>query len=280
VASVSAKALAVLTTLRGVFRFSPDTSYLMPAHFGGAPLSSWTYGRVTSVGVSYRTDHAALSKYVPECFEIPDPVLEVGYAMNRGVEWMAGGGYNLVAVNVPVEYRHASERITGSYALVVWESKATPILGGREQTGIPKIFADVADLHEIGDRVFGNVSFEGSTFMRVDARKTEALTATELADFNRRSGHLNWFGWRYIPNTGQPGAALNHPTLYPIDYDYTAAWRADATVTWHLQTWEQNPTQAHIIEALGRLPIEEYVGCLVNVGSQVIRVDTARELAW
>ncbi len=262
-----------------MFRFSPDTSYLMPAHFGGSPLSSWTYADVTTVGISYRTDREALSRYVPECFEITEPVVEIGYAMNRGVEWMAGGGYNLVAVNVPVLYRHGSDSIAGSYALVVWESKATPILGGREQTGIPKIFADVADLHRLGDRMFGNVSFEGWTFLRIDACNTNALSADELRDVNRQMGKLNWFGWRYIPNTGRPGAALNHPTLYPIEYAYTAGWRAEGTVDWDLLTWEQNPTQAHIIEALGRLPVEAYVGCLVTVGSQVIQVDAARELA-
>ena len=263
-----------------MFEFAEDTSYLMPAHFGGSPLGSYTYADVTTIGVSYRTDRAALSQYMPGCFEITDPVVEIGYAMNRGVEWMAGGSYNLVAVQVPVQYRHGRESITGAYALVVWEGKATPILGGREQTGIPKIFADVADAHQIGDRLFGNVSYEGSTFLRVDVRKTQAYSATELADVNAHGAHLNWFGWRYIPNVGRCGAALNHPTLYPIDYSHRAAWRAEGTVDWQALTWEQNPSQAHIIEALAQLPIEEYVSCGVTVGSQVIRVENARELSW
>ena len=89
-------------------------SYLMSAHFGAAPLRSWTYAEVTTVGISYRTDQEALSRYIPECFIVTDPVVETGYAMNRGVEWMAGGGYNLVSVNVTVEYRHGTESITGS----------------------------------------------------------------------------------------------------------------------------------------------------------------------
>ena len=262
-----------------MFAFASDNSYLMPAHFGGAPLSAWTYAEVTTVGVSYRTDGDALSAYVPQCFEITEPVLEIGYALNRGVEWMAGAGYNLVAVNVPVRYRHEAQTLTGSFALVVWESNATPILGGREQTGIPKIFADVADLQLLGDRMVGHVSFDGSTFLRVDARKTGELAAGELAELNQQQRQMNWFGWRYIPRVGGPGAALSHPTLYPIEYTFNAAWRADATVDWTLLDWEQNPTQAHIIAALGRLPVREPVG-MVTVGSQVIRVDAAKELTW
>jgi len=138
----------------------------------------------------------------------------------------------------------------------------------------------VADLHLLGDRMLGNVSFEGSTFLRVDVRKTDAVGADELGDINRRGRHLNWFGWRYIPNTGRPGTALNHPTLYPIEDTYTAAWRAEAAVGWESLTWEQNPTQAHIIDALAGLPVLGEVNALVMLGSQVIQVDAARELPW
>lgn len=263
-----------------MFQFDESLSYLMPAHFGGSPLGSYTYADVTTVAVEYRTDPAALSRYVPGCFEVTEPLVQIGYAINRGVEWMAGGGYNLVAVQTPVRYRHAGQTRTGAYALVVWENKAAPILGGREQTGIPKIFADIAELHQIDDRLFGNVSYEGSTFLRLDVRRTAAFSETELSEFNARAGHLDWFGWRHIPNVGRPGAALNHPTLYPIDNTYREAWHAEGLVDWQALTWEQNPAQAHIIDALSRLPVEEYSGCVVTVGSQIIRVDQAQELAW
>ena len=33
--------------------------------------------------------------------------------MHRGVEWMAGGNYNLIAVNVLVAYKRGRERIEG-----------------------------------------------------------------------------------------------------------------------------------------------------------------------
>lgn len=110
----------------------------MPAHFGGSPLGTYTYADVTTIGITYRTERAALSQFVPECFEITDSVIET----------------------------------------------------------------------------------------------------------------------------------------------HTAAWRAEGVAAWQVLSWQQNPTQAHIIEALTGLPIEEYVGSLVTVGSQVIRVDAVRELAW
>lgn len=264
----------------GMFVLSPQSNYLMPAHFGGVegPPRSWTYADVTSILIRYETDLQALSRYVPECFEITQSVIGISYSMCRGVEWMAGGNYNLITVNAPVVYRHADERIEGEYALVVWENKTCPILAGREQTGIPKIFADIEDPHQLEDRLFASASYGGSAFLRIEARKTNTMTPEQLSVVNQQLGKFNWFGWRYIPNTGRPGAALSHPTLYPIENVFTSGWRGEGRVHWQALTWEQNPTQAHIIEALSQLPIDSYGVCAITSGSQVLRADTAREL--
>ena len=42
-------------------------------------------------------------------------------------------------------FKGESEQLVGSYALVVWENLADPILRGRELQGIPKVFADIPD---------------------------------------------------------------------------------------------------------------------------------------
>ncbi len=97
------------------------------------------------------------------------------YAMNHGLEWLGGGAYNLIAVNAPVEYTHGRERLEGQYALVLWENKTDPILRGREQSGMPKLFADIQDLHQLSDRLFINASYEGSAFLRMDVRKKHGL---------------------------------------------------------------------------------------------------------
>lgn len=263
-----------------MFRFSEDHSYSMPAHFGGAQgvPGPWTYADVTTVLLRYETDLDQLSQYVPEGFEVTQPILEIGYQMVRGVEWMAGGHYNLLAVNVPVVHARGGESLRGSFALVIWENKTCPILGGREQTGMPKVFSDVEDLHQIGDRRFANVSYEGATFLAIDVRLAHAMSADEVKLLNREQGRLNWFGWRYFPNIGRPGAALSHATLYPIESVFSAAWTGEGTVRWQALAWEQHPTQAHIIRALSGLPIKAYRGCVLTRGSQVLRTDTASAL--
>jgi len=263
-----------------MFKFSENSTYQMPAHFGGqeGPPRSQTYHDITMIAISYETDRDALAQYIPEAFQLTQPVISIGYAMNRGVDWMAGGTYNVIGINVPVTYVHGRESMEGLYALVMWENKTCPILGGREQTGIPKVFANIEDHHQLGDRLFTNASYEGSTFLRMDFQKTAKMTAEELSALNQQSGKLNWFGWRYIPNTGRPGAALSHATLYPLEMIYTAGWRGNGKVRWEALTLEQHPTQAHIIRALSQLPIKAYGDCAMTLHSQVLRIDVARQL--
>lgn len=263
-----------------MFKFSENTNYMMPAHFGGYegnPLAT-TYHDVTSIMVSYETDRQMLEAYVPETFEVTEPVVMISYAMNRRVDWMAGGNYKLIGVTVPVAYSHTGERLEGGYALVVWESKTTPILPGREITGIPKIFADIEDHHEAGDRLFTQASYEGADFLYLQLQKTKQMSPEELAFVNQTMGSFNWFGWRYIPNIGKPGAALSHATVFPQEFVVREARAGEGNITWNPLTFEQNPAQAHIIHALSRFPVKNYRDCLMTRGSNVLRSDLAREL--
>ncbi len=41
------------------------------------------------------------------------------------------------------------------------DDKTAPILNGREQSGMPKIFADIEDHHQLGDGLRTNASYEG-----------------------------------------------------------------------------------------------------------------------
>lgn len=262
-----------------MFEFSDNVNYSMPAHFGGleGQPRACTYDDVTSLLITYETDRRMLERYVPAGFEVTHPVVSVNYEMNRGVDWMAGGHYNLIDVQVPVMYVQGPEPIEGWYALVVWENKACPILGGREQTGIPKIFADIEDHHELGQRVFTNASYEGSTFLRMGFHKTTEMTPEELAAKNAHN-RVNWFGWRYIPNIGKPGAALSHATLYPVESTCKSGWHGEGAIYWDAPTWEQHPAQAHIIKQLSELPVMAFLACEMTRKKQVLRVDGARQL--
>ncbi len=265
-----------------MFRFSEESNYTMPAHFGADFEGPWpagpTYPDVTSIIITYETDPGMLAHYIPEGFELTQSVVTIAYSMNRGLEWLGGGAYNLISVNAPVAYPHGQDRLEGQYALVVWENKTDPIIHGREQ-GVPKLFADIQDLHQLGDRLFIKASYEGSAFLRMEVRKTKAMAPEELTTLNQQwAANSNWFGWRYIPNLGRPGAALSYATLFPQEFAYTQAWRGEGRVQWEALLPEEHPIQARMIEALSQLPIRAYRDCLTAQGSLVIRNDLARPL--
>ena len=96
-----------------MFEIDRTASHLMPAHFGprhmGPPASGW-YRDVTTMVVPYLTDSRRLADLLPAPFEVGDePLVTVVYARNRDVDWLAGHGYNLLAVNANVVYRGRSE---------------------------------------------------------------------------------------------------------------------------------------------------------------------------
>src|ERR1039458_4318341 len=102
-----------------MFKFMENYNYFMPAHFGGyeGQPKPCVYDDVTSIVISYQTDGEMLARYIPEGFQTTYPVVAIAYVMNRGVDWMAGGNYNLICVQVPVVYSSAKERLEGLYVL-------------------------------------------------------------------------------------------------------------------------------------------------------------------
>jgi len=222
----------------------------MPVHFGGydyAPAET-CYHDVVNMGFTFATDEAALSAYIPEGLELLRPEFTINFTQSREIDWMAGGAYNLIDVFAPVRFRSAAEDLEGIYSFVVWENKTTPILTGREKTGVSKLFADIEDLHIFGDKRFTAVSFDCNTFLRL------SMTVEGPADEQETITPVNAIHWRYIPKIGGPGADLSQLVLFPQRLETQKTWRGSGVVEWFALTWEQHPTQAHIIQALAGLP--------------------------
>lgn len=264
-----------------MFRLSHELNYMIPPHFGlwgdGQPRPSHCHD-ATALSIDYETDGELLAQFIPERFAPSRPVVNVQFIMLRKVDWLGGGGYNLIQIGTPVVYAHGGERLEGVYVLVIWENSATPIMTGREQTGMPKIFADIEDLHQIGNHVYTNASYEGSSFLKIQFEQGREFSSQELATLNSSSSRSNTFGWRYIPNIGRPGAALSHATLFPMDSTTSAAWTGTGTVEWGEPVVGQYPSQFGAVQALNKLPIQAYGDCMMARCSIALRNDLARQL--
>ena len=255
-----------------MFKFKPYESYMMPAHFGPMPRgekSSGWYHDVTMMVVPYLTDRDKLAAHLPAPFTVGEQaVVTVVYCCSKDVDWLAGRGYNLVAVTASAVFEGENERLEGQYSLVWWENLADAILSGRELTGIPKIFGDIPDHTIAGDQWHTSVSHFGSKILDMSVKnlRVPTLEETEAAE-QATQGKDHPMAWRYLPNVGSFGPALSEPTTFPSDSLYTGAWIGEGDIDWKHLTWEQNPTQCHIANALADLPILGYLPAMVTTGS-------------
>jgi acetoacetate decarboxylase len=254
-----------------MFTFDPDQRYLMPGHFGPRPRGKGKgyYHDVTTMNISYFTDRQKLAAHLPEPFEVgEEPVLSVIYLMNREIDWLAGHSYNLIAVNASVVFNGEVDQLAGFYTLVMWENLTDPILTGREIQGIPKIYADIPD-HSMSGGIWRATAGHFSHKIVDLTIKDASIPKTEEVEKWQKEmkGKDNWMGWRYFPKVGGVGTSMSEPTLFPIENNVREAWVGQGEVVWQHLTWEQNPTQFHIVNALAALPNLEYRQAVVTKGS-------------
>ena len=254
-----------------MFTFDPNGSYVMPAHFGPRPMhpkaSGW-YHDVTAMSISYLTDRDRLAAHLPAPFEVADEArVTVFYACNRQVDWLAGHGYNMIGVTAAATFDGENDQLSGSYALVMWENLADPILTGRELQGIPKVYADIPDHSVVGGEWRAGAAHFGHKIVDMAASGLRAPTDDEVAAGQTARAALTPMAWRYLPGVSGFGETTSQPTAYPSDNVITSVQVGEGSVEWHELTWEQNPTQFHIVNALAELPILEYGPAVITEGS-------------
>ena len=260
-----------------MFEFDPNGRYAMPAHFAlpefeGVP-SLWYHDQL-AMSVAFLTDREKLAAHLPKPFEVAEEaIVTVTYIRNRKVDWLAGRGYNMIAVDAAATFRGEVDQLEGRFTLVVWENLADPNLSGREMTGIPKIFADIPDHETTDDAWRCSASHFGSKIVDMQITDAAAVSAGEIAAYMAAAEDKNNpMGWRYLPKVGAPGAAISEPTLFPQETHITDAWVGEGRLDWQHLSWQQNPTQFHIVNALADLPVLEYRPALIFQGSSNLLV--------
>jgi acetoacetate decarboxylase len=269
-----------------MFRFDENKTYRMPVHFGGSnvPAPDMEVHNYDTVGLSFvcTTDKELLSNYIPEAFELIRPEIVYGFGQMREIDWLAGGRYNVVTADVPVRFTGKKDQVEGIYNLVTWENNATPIIGGREENGVPKIFADIQDLHARPAAYFNapdyftNASYDGNTFVRMAMRNPKPIVGAEFEALKAAKRSYNLLCWRYIPKVSGAGAELSQPILYPQGIEMNSAWTGKGEIEWIRLRPEYNPMQHHIITALAGLPIKSIDMTLLSRAVSVLKPSQGR----
>ncbi len=255
-----------------MFELDPTQSYMMPVHFGPRPVSqhsSGWYRDVTMMVASFLTEREAIAPYLPAGYTVDEQaIVTVSYACNKQVDWLAGHGYNLISVNVSAAFNGEKDRMSGNYCLVMWENLTDPILTGRELQGIPKIYADIPDHSVIGGRWHTNASHFGHSILDMQISSLRDPSREEIEAYGAATeGKDNPMAFRFFPGVSGIDQSVKECTTYPSETIIQDVKVGEGTVKWNTLSWEQNPTQYHIVNALAELPVLAWMPAMIMRGS-------------
>jgi hypothetical protein len=240
--------------------------FRMPVAFGPSPgprrgpdgnrYLAEDSAKTLSCELSFLTDPAMLTTLLPPSFELRgDPIVTVAVGYHSGIAWLAGRSYNTFGVYIPATHC-GSVRTDGSFNAVLWENLTDPILTGRDELGIPKIYAEIPPLAVSGINAYvARASWLGFEFARLELR----LQAP--AEGEPEAPVYPILGYKYVPKTGALGEAdCEYAIAVPGDDPSRRVidcWEGSGSVTFFEAAWRDLPTQSHIVNKLAALPILE-----------------------
>ena len=142
-----------------MYKKNPRVRWRMPTSFGPFPRRQQdTQGRTDAISystfvtrsVKFKTSRTLLQNMLPMpafSFTAPGTFAYATYSQTTfdGVEWLGGKGYNSIEFYLHgVQYKKKDGTLlTGRYLAVMWEDLADSVMSGREELGLPKLFADI-----------------------------------------------------------------------------------------------------------------------------------------
>lgn len=285
---------------------NPNMYWRMPIAFGPFPgpridaygrrrLADGPTRRFTTTSIKFKTSRTFLESLLPTPqFSFPDPatVATASFSVTRldKMAWLGGQGYTHLGLYIHgVRYtKRDGTTIDGTYMPVLFESLTDPIVSGREELGMPKLFCDI-EMHNRATSCRIKASWRGATFAEIalsdlqeDDPATEHGTIGGEADY----GILVY---RYIPAVGEPGKAdAEYACVVPHEEEAKVqkatverVWRArgdKARVRIDGLDWDALPTLHHVADVLAKVPVYEVLQAKVVEGSGVPDVMAARRI--
>lgn len=290
---------------------TPNVYWRMPIVFGPMPgprqshygaVRAATESTFTTASVKFKTSRTILQNLFPPGqkgwrFKSPGTVAYASFSQTtlNKMEWLAGSGYHHIGLYIHgVEYVKADGQIlSGTYMPVLFESLADPIISGREELGMPKLYSAI-DVHRRADSyrintswqgaVWGNFVFKGLKEVAHDDDLSNSKSTTNASTAGKSSSNsptatanddTGLLLHRYIPKVGREhkgSAEAQYPVFSPYADEKPQpvtkrVWQAEeVSVKLDAMDWDALPTLHHIVERLAEIPIYEVVAGKVVEG--------------
>jgi hypothetical protein len=259
---------------RGVIVIADDPKllprYRMPRTFGALPGprnmpndKQHLPNRQTStiLSVTVRTDPELLAQLLPPGCEIDGaPLLTVAAHEMRHIRWLADQGYSMLVVSVAMKHHDPlAGWQRGEFIPVLWENLADPIITGREELGLPKLYADLPPLEVSDQGGTAIAAWRGFEFFRMELSRLQDVPV-------RPAPSVGTFQYKFLPRTGALGEADVQALQYEESMERAAGYQVPVpmsqregvgTFAFRRARWEDLPLQYPIVNFLADLPLLE-----------------------
>ena len=251
-----------------------------------------------TASIKFRTSRTVLQNLFPPgemrrrgySFSMPGSVAYASFSQTtlNKMEWLGGKGYNHLGLYIHgVQYTKKDGTVVrGAYMPILFESLTDPIVSGREELGMPKLYSAI-DIEREDTSYSVKASWQGAqwgTFKLTGLKEQSVSDAGNVSGDDADQGILVY---RYMPTVGRDGkgtAAEEYPVYVPFKEEKPTprtqrSWTAEkGAFEIDALNWEQLPTLHHVIERLAEIPVYEVVSAKVVEGTGVPDVAAARRL--
>jgi acetoacetate decarboxylase len=270
--------------MSGNMNIFPNSYYRMPLIMGpmwAGNNPKFEYPSVEVVALQYLTDPEALQKLLPDCYK-PDkePMVTIFFGYYNGLDFMGGGGYNVYVVQVAAVFDGERDHEKGDFILVMFEDQTWPIICGREDLGIPKLYCDISTMKAgPSGAVRCEASYWGHFLMRLELQNPKKQNSIVRIAANKIINSRPWLGYKYIPSLDGPPDA-EYPTISYNDVKIDELWLAKAgSLTFGDVSENEISHLKELMDNLQTLPVRKVKQGLKFRGSAVLRYDRSRKLA-
>ncbi|RYP00594.1 hypothetical protein DL764_006468 [Monosporascus ibericus] len=280
----------------------PNLYWRMPVSFGPfpGPRQSFegkprvaTHSTFTTASVKFKTSRTLLQNMFPSSsfrFKSPGTVVYASFSQTtlNKMEWLGGSGYRHFGLYIHgVEYvTKTGETIDGTFLPILFESLTDPIVSGREELGMPKLYCAI-DIWRREKSYRVQTGWQGANFGSLVLKDLKEVDPGSDKGTIGGEDDQGIFAYKYIPKVGERGKAdVEHAIFVPHSEEAKVVpsivervFKAEqASVSFDPLDWEALPTLHHIISRLAEIPVYKVVGAKVVEGVGVPDVSSARRI--
>jgi hypothetical protein len=280
----------------------PNLYWRMPVSFGpfpgprqtfqGAPRTA-THSTFTTASIKFKTSRTLLENLFPSAsfrFKSPGTIAHASFSQTtlNKMEWLGGTGYRHLGLYIHgVEYTKKDGTVLdGTYLPLLFESLTDPIVSGREELGMPKIYCSI-DLWRREHSYRVQAGWQGVNFGTLQLEGLREVDPAEDKGTIGGEDDQGIFAYKYIPAVGERGKAdAEYATFVPhaeeakvVPSTVKRVYKAErASFKFEGLDWDALPTLHHVVSRLEELPVYEVVSAKVVEGVGVPDVSSARRI--